>query len=129
MKDESNSLSGAIIGAAIEVHKALGPGLLESVYEECLCRELTMQGIPFQRQVSLPVTYKRVQLDCVYVADIVVADKIILELKAIEQVTALHRAQLLTYLRLSNRWLGLLINFHVPVLIKGIERIVNGDPR
>ena len=129
MKEENNSLSGAIIGAAIEVHKFLGPGLLESVYEECLCREFTLRGLPFQRQVSLPVTYKDVELDCGYVPDIVVNDKIILELKAIEQVTALHRAQLLTYLRLSDRWLGLLINFHVPVLINGIERIVNGDPR
>jgi GxxExxY protein len=127
--DQTNELSGKVIGAAIEVHKALGPGLLESAYEECLCDELGLRRIVFQRQVVLPVLYKGVKLDCGYVQDIVVDDRIIVELKAVEQVTALHKAQLLTYLRLSDRWLGLLINFNVPVLINGIERIVNGAPR
>jgi GxxExxY protein len=127
--DETSELSGKVIGAAIEVHKALGPGLLESAYEECLCHELGLRRIVFQRQVVLPVLYKGVKLDCRYVQDIVVDDRIIVELKAVEQVTTLHKAQLLTYLRLSDRWLGLLINFNVPVLINGIERIVNGAPR
>jgi GxxExxY protein len=124
-----NDLSGSIIAAAIEVHKALGPGLLESAYAACLCRELKIQNIFFQTEVPLPVKYKGVELNCGYIQDIVVDDRITLELKAVEQVTSLHKAQLLTYLRLSDRWLGLLINFNVPVLVHGIERIVNGDPR
>lgn len=129
MKDEINKSSEAIIGAAIEVHKALGPGLLESAYEECLCREFEIRGIAFQRQVPLPIVFKGVKLDCGYVQDVVIGDRVILELKAVEHVTPLHKAQLLTYLRLSDRWLGLLINFNVPVLVNGIERIVNGAPR
>ena len=124
-----NELSGSIIGASIEVHRTLGPGLLESVYEECLCRELTLKAISFKRQVPLPVAYKGVDLNCGYLQDIVVDDAVIVELKSVEHVSRLHKAQLLTYLRLSDRWLGLLINFNVPVLTEGVERIVNGEPR
>ena len=129
MPSDTDRLSGIIIGAAIEVHRALGPGLLESAYEECLCWEFKAKSIPIERQVPLPIVYKGVHLDCGYVQDIVVDNKIIVELKAVEQVSKLHRAQLLSYLRLSNRWLGLLINFNVPLLTNGIERIVNGNPK
>ena len=129
MERDTNQLSGEVIGAAIEVHKILGPGLLESVYEECLCRELSLCGISYERQVKLPVMYKGTQLDCKYIQDIVVEDLIIVELKAVDVVSALHRAQLLSYLRLADRWLGLLINFNVSVLSKGVERIVNGPKR
>lgn len=122
---KSDELSGQIIGAAIEVHKSLGPGLLESAYEECLCRELDLIGLSFKRQKSLPVKYKGLDLDCGYRLDIVVEELVILELKAVEMLTPLHEAQLLTYLRLSGLWLGLLINFNVPILKDGIRRIVN----
>ncbi len=117
--------TGKIIGAAIEVHKALGPGLLESAYEQCLCRELALQEIPFQRQVDLPVEYKDVRLDCGYKMDIVVDDSIIVELKSVDKLLPIHEAQLLTYLKLSHRQIGLLINFNTPVLKDGIKRIVN----
>ena len=124
-----DQLSGRIIGAAIEVHKALGPGLLESAYEQCLCRELSLQGIPYERQVALPVEYKGASLDCGYRLDLVVNEKIIVELKAVSTITDLHRAQLLTYLRLYDCWLGLIINFNTSVLRDGITRLVDGDPR
>jgi len=117
-------LTQQIIAAAIEVHKGLGPGLLESAYEECLCHELSMRGLRFQRQVSLPVSYKGVKLDCGYRLDLVVEDKVILELKSVEQVTPLHEAQLLTYLRLSGKKVGLLLNFNTPVMKDGIIRLV-----
>ncbi len=120
-----NELTGEAIGAAIEVHKALGPGLLESVYEECLCKELELRGIPFVRQKELPVEYKGVKLDCGYRLDVVVADELIVELKACENLEPIHEAQLLTYLRLTGIHVGLLINFNVPVLKKGIKRLVN----
>jgi GxxExxY protein len=106
------------------VHRALGPGLLESAYEECLCHELGLRGLPFGRQVKLPVTYKGVALDCGYQLDLVVADKVVLELKAVERLAAVHEAQLLTYLRLSQIRVGLLINFNVKVLKDGIVRKV-----
>src|SRR5204862_8150614 len=109
----ANELSRVVIGAAIEVHRALGPGLLESAYEACLCRELTLREIPFQKQVPLPVVYKGLELDCSYKIDIKVADLVIVELKSVEAIDPIHEAQLLTYLRLSNLWLGLLINFNV----------------
>ncbi len=126
-KTISDDLSFRIIGAAIEVHKALGPGLLESAYEQCLCRELSIRGIPFERQVPLPVEYKGTKLDCGYKLDLLVAELVIVELKAVEKLAPIHTAQLLTYLRLSGLWLGLLINFHVPLLTDGgIERLVNG---
>jgi GxxExxY protein len=121
-----NDLTKAIIGAAIEVHRALGPGLLESAYEECLCEELKLRGIPFERQKPLPVTYKGRQLDCGYRLDLLVADAVVLELKAIEVFAPIHDAQLLTYLRLGGWKVGLLINFNVPVLREGIRRKVLG---
>ncbi len=120
-----NELTGAVIGAAIEVHKALGPGLLESAYEECLCRELQERKISFVRQKSLPVTYKGVKLDCGYRLDVVVEDAIVLEVKACSEIEEIHRAQLLTYLKLSGLNVGLLLNFNVPVLKDGIVRMVN----
>ena len=125
MKEE-DKLSKEIIGAAIEVHRYLGPGLLESAYEECLCRELAIREITFERQKPLAVSYKGVKLDCGYRLDVVVGGLIILELKAVDQVESIHEAQLLTYLKLSDLKLGILINFNVPLLKDGIKRIVNG---
>ena len=120
-----NELSSKIIGAAIEVHKALGPGLLESAYEECLCHELSLRGIVFERQKPLPIKYKNKNLNCGYRLDIVVDNSIILELKACETIEQIHKAQLLTYLKLSGLHLGLILNFNVPVMRNGIVRIVN----
>ena len=117
-------LTEAIIGAAIEVHRILGPGLLESAYEECLCHELTLRGLHFRRQVPLPVEYKGVHLDCGYRMDVLVESAVVLELKCEQRTTALDEAQLLTYLRLSGKHVGLLINFHVPALKDGIKRRV-----
>jgi len=117
-------LTSRIIGAAIEVHRELGPGLLESAYEECLCHELHSLGIQFKRQVSLPVKYKTVQLDCGYRADVIIEDRIVAELKSIDQITDLHKAQLLTYLRKSGIKVGLLLNFNVEVLKNGLVRLV-----
>ena len=117
-------LTHEIRGAAIEVHRELGPGLLESAYEECLCRELSLRGVTFRRQVSLPVTYKGIKLDCGYKLDIVVEEKIVLELKSVEQTTPLHEAQLLTYLRLSGKKVGLLMNFNTVLMKDGIKRMV-----
>jgi GxxExxY protein len=114
-----------VIGACIEIHKQLGPGLLESAYEECLCYELSNLGIAFERQRPLPVHYKSVLLDCGYRLDLVVDNRIILELKTVENLLPIHEAQLLTYLKLSGLTLGLLINFNVPVLKNGIKRIAN----
>lgn len=121
-----NELSNKVIGMLIEIHRALGPGLLESAYEECLCFELAHAGIPFKRQVSLPVVYKDIRLDCGYRIDILVDDCLILELKAVEKLLPIHDAQLLTYLKLSGKRLGLLVNFNVPVVKDGIKRIANG---
>lgn len=120
-----NVLTEAIIGGAIEVHQALGPGLLESAYEQCLCHELSLRGISFRRQVELPVQYKGVKLDCGYRIDILVEDLVIVELKAVEKLLAVHEAQLLTYLRLYNRSVGLLINFNVSLLKNGLKRLVH----
>lgn len=120
-----NGLTEEIIGAAIEVHRALGPGLLESAYEECLAHELTLANISFERQVALPVNYKGVQLDCGYRLDFVVEETVVLELKAIDVLQPIHEAQLLTYLKLGGWPIGLLINFNVPVLKKGIKRMVH----
>jgi GxxExxY protein len=121
-----NQLSNHIIGAAIEVHKTLGPGLLESTYEKCLCQELKLRGINFANQVPLPVVYKGKKLDCGYPMDLVVGDAGILELKSCEKIEPIHHAQLLTYLKLSGFTLGLILNFNVPVMRDGIRRIVNG---
>ena len=117
-------LTEAIIGAAIEVHRALGPGLLESAYEQCLCHELSLQGMEFRRQVELPVRYKAVQLDCGYRIDVLVEDRVVVELKAVERLLPIHEAQLMTYLKLSGHSVGLLLNFQVPVLKDGLKRIV-----
>lgn len=119
-----NEITESVIGAAIEVHKALGPGLLESAYEECLCHELSLRGLSFRRQVDLPVSYKGVKLDCGYRMDMLVDDSVILELKTVEKILRIHQAQLLTYLKLYGRSVGLLINFNVPVLKEGIKRMV-----
>jgi len=125
-KERVNLLSNRIIGAAIEVHKALGPGLLESTYEACLYHELNLQGIQIQRQVPLPIKYKGLELEIGYRLDLLIEDLIIVELKAVERIEPIHEAQLMTYLRLTGLWLGLLLNFNVPVLRHGIKRIVLG---
>ncbi len=121
---EYQELTRSIIGAAIEVHKVLGPGLLESAYEECLCYELRLRDLSFARQVDLPIVYKGLRLDCGYRMDLVVNDVVLLELKAVEQLLPIHEAQLLTYLKLSSIKIGLLINFNVPVLKQGVVRRV-----
>jgi GxxExxY protein len=113
-----------IIGAAIEVHKSIGPGLLESAYEECLAHEMRIRGLNFQRQVPLPVAYKGVTLDCGYRLDFVVETVVVVELKAVESLQPIHEAQVLTYLKLGGWTVGLLINFNVPVLRDGIKRVV-----
>ena len=122
----SRSRTHDIVGAAIEVHRRLGPGLLESAYQTCLCRELLIRGIGFQSQVPLLVQYRGLLLDCGYRLDIVVNDSIIIEVKAVRKVLPIHRAQVLTYLRLTKYRLGLLINFNVEVLRSGVYRIING---
>ena len=113
-----------IIGAAMRVHRILGPALLESIYEACLCHELRRSEIPFARQVRLPVRYDNVTLDCGYVADIIVCSTVLLELKSVERILPLHEAQLLTYLRLTDCRVGLLINFNTVSLTDGIKRYV-----
>ena len=115
-------LTGKIVGAAIEVHRELGPGLLESAYETSLCHELTQQSIPFQRQMDLPLNYKGVALDCGYRIDIMVADLVILELKSVEHVLPVHEAQLLTYLKLTRKKIGFILNFHSATMKEGITR-------
>ncbi len=123
--NEEDRLSKEIIGAAIEVHRHLGPGLLESAYEECLCKELEIRDIVFVRQKPLAVVYKGITLDCGYKLDIIVEGKVILELKSVNKIESIHDAQLLTYLKLADLKLGILINFNVPILKEGIKRIVN----
>ena len=115
-------LTREIIGGAIEVHRALGPGLLESVYEECLAHELMERGLKVARQVPLPVVFKGKRLDCGYRMDLIVNELVILEIKAIERVLPVHEAQLLSYLKLSGKKVGLLLNFHVPYMRDGIVR-------
>lgn len=121
-----NQTTETIIGAAIEVHKHLGPGLLESAYEECLCHELSLRNIPFQKQVPLPVVYKGTKLDCGYRVDLLVKDEVVVELKAIESILPIHEAQALTYMRLGSWKVGLIINFNTPIVVKGIKRLVLG---
>jgi GxxExxY protein len=119
-----DSLTESVIGFAIEVHRTLGPGLLESAYQECLCYELKANGIAFGRQVALPVIYKTVKLDCGYRMDLVVGGQLVVELKTVEKILPIHEAQLLTYLRLSGIRTGLLLNFNTAVLKNGIKRMV-----
>ena len=119
-----NDITHAIIGAAIEVHKHLGPGLLESAYEECLLHELRIRNMRVERQKGLPVVYKEVKLDCGYRLDLLVEGKIILELKSVEGLAPIHEAIILTYLRLSGHKIGLLINFNVTVLKDGVRRFI-----
>ena len=120
-----NQITQKIIGAAIEVHRHLGPGLLESTYEECLAKELELTNLSFQRQRALPVVYKDLQLDCAYRVDFFIANQIVVELKSVDEIHPIHIAQLLTYLRLMDKQVGLLINFNVPILREGIRRVVN----
>jgi GxxExxY protein len=122
MKD--SDLTHAIIGAAIEIHRNLGPGLLEAVYEECLARELTLLDIPFERQKPIPLVYKDLKLECGYRLHFFVARRVVVEIKSIEALAPIHESVMLTYLRLSGCSLGLLINFHVPVLQDGIRRYI-----
>ncbi len=118
-------LSQKVIGAAIEVHRALGPGLLESAYEVCLCLELTKAGVTFKRQVEMPVSYKGKRIDCGYRADLIIEGTLLVELKSVDRLLPIHQAQLLTYLKLSGIRTGLLINFNSKVLKDGIKRLVN----
>ncbi len=120
---QRDSLTEEIIGAAIEVHRAIGPGLLESAYQECLCVELGLRNLRFVSQLELPVEYKGLRVDAGYRLDLVVADSVVVELKAVERLLPLHEAQLLTYLRLGGYPIGLLLNFNVPVLKDGIRRM------
>jgi len=123
---EINEISGAIIKAAIEVHRHLGPGLLESAYEACLCQELKLNGISVERQLDLPVEYKGIKLNCGYRMDLVVEKQVIVEVKAVEKILPIFEAQVLTYLKLTGLKLGLLINFNSPVVSRSIRRIVLG---
>jgi GxxExxY protein len=122
---EHNELSGKIIGAAVEVHKHLGPGLLEGVYRDCLVHELRMRQLKLEREINLPLRYKGIAFDTAYRADLVVEKSLIVELKAIDQLLPLHTAQLLSYLRMSGLKLGLLINFNATKLVDGVRRVVN----
>jgi GxxExxY protein len=121
---DENPLSKEIIGAAIEVHRQLGPGLLESAYEECLAYELSQRDIPFERQKPVPVSYKDVQLDCGFRLDLLVGGLVVVELKAVDKLVPIHQAQMLTYLKLTGCKLGLLLNFNVLKLRDGIKRVV-----
>jgi len=127
-KDRLDLITRRIIGAAIEVHRRLGPGLLESAYETCLAFELRLLGFRVDQQKPLPIVYKDVELDCGYRLDLVVEDAVVVEVKAVERLAPIHDAQLLSYLRLSEKRVGLLINFHVRVLKSGLKRIVNDFP-
>jgi GxxExxY protein len=120
----SEALTEAIIGAAIEVHSQLGPGLLESIYEECMRRELQIRDVPFKAQVEIPIIYKGQETSGIYRIDLIVADEVVVELKSVERLLSVHQAQLLTYLKLTGKRVGLLINFNVPVLHRGIIRRV-----
>jgi GxxExxY protein len=122
-KEESGSLTGKIIGAAIEIHRALGPGLLESAYETCLIYELRLRKLRVEHQKSMPVYYKDVILDCGYRVDLVIEDQVIVEIKSVNSLAPIHEAQLLSYLKLSHYKIGLLINFNVTILKEGIRRL------
>lgn len=121
---EHETLTNDVLAAAIEVHKHLGPGLLESCYEQCLCHELALRGIPFQRQVECPVEYKGLKLECGFRIDILVNGEVILELKSVEKFHPIHEAQLITYMRLGHKKVGILLNFNARLLKDGIMRRV-----
>ena len=123
-----NRVTEAVIGAGIEVHRTLGPGLLESAYEECLCRELDLPGVSFERQKALPVSYKGLRLESGYRLDLLVERQVVVEIKAVDAIHNIHTAQLLTCLKLGGWQVGLLVNFNVPVLKDGIRRIANRAP-
>jgi GxxExxY protein len=120
-----NKTTEAVIGAAIEVHRHLGPGLLESAYEACLCEELSLRKIPFKRQVDLPIVYKSRNLDVGYRVDVLVNDEVVVELKTVESILSIHEAQTLSYMRLGGWQVGLILNFNVTVLKNGIKRLVH----
>jgi GxxExxY protein len=124
---ELNNLTQRVIGLCIEVHRELGPGLLESAYEEALAFELTQAGVSFKRQLETPLRYKGVSLNCGFRLDFLIEEKLILELKAVNELLPVHHAQLLTYLKLDRRSLGLLVNFNVPALKDGVRRIASGE--
>jgi GxxExxY protein len=128
MKEEINKLTERIIGAAIEVHRVLGPGLLESTYEACLVYELMQAGFVVEKQKELPVVYKGVRIDCGYRLDVVVENLVIVELKSVERLERIHEAQVMSYLKLSGKHVGLLINFNVLQLVQGLKRIVMNLP-
>jgi GxxExxY protein len=125
---EGAEITREVIGAAIEVHRALGSGLLESAYEQCLCRELSLRHVPYLRQVALPLEYKGLKLDCSYRLDLLVASCVVVEVKAILALEPVHTAQLLTYMKLGCWPLGLLINFNVPLLRNGVRRMILSAP-
>ena len=125
LKEEREKLVVQVIGAAIEVHRFLGPGLLENSYELCLCKELELRGLKYERQRKLPIYYKGLEIEEAYRLDIIVENELILELKSVTEVNPICRYQLLTYLKLSNKKLGLLINFNVKLLKEGIMRVIN----
>ena len=125
IKVKAHRLSRTIVDAALDVHKILGPGLLESAYEAALERELQLRGLAVARQVPLPLNYKGVTLETAYRIDLLVDNLVVIEIKAVERLEKIHEAQLLSYLKLSSRWLGLLLNFNVPLLKQGIKRMVN----
>lgn len=124
---EYNKLTEKVIAAAIDVHRELGPGLLESVYQHCLCEELRIRGISFVPQAKLPIIYKENLLEKSFRIDILIEDKLVVELKAVEIILPVHEVQLVTYLKLSGHKLGLLINFNEPILKQGIRRRINGE--
>ncbi len=126
--DQLNAITEQISGAAMEVHRVLSPGLLESAYEACLVFELRERGLRVEQQKALPIKYKEVKLDCGYRLDMVVADSVIFEIKVVEKLTSVHEAQLLSYLKLANCRVGLLLNFHCTMLKHGIRRLVNNFP-
>ena len=123
---QANEITEAVIGAAIEVHRAIGPGLLESAYVQCLCYELNLRKLPFLLELPVPISYKGLKLDCGYRVDLLVAETVVVEVKAVERIAPVHEAQLLTYLRLGGWKVGLLINFNVSLLRDGIVRRVPG---
>jgi len=125
---EVNEITEAVIGSAIEVHRTLGPGLMESAYEECLARELVVRGMSIERQRAVPIESKGIRLDCGYRIDVLVERQVVVEIKAVETLLHVHEAQLLTYLRLGGWTVGLLLNFNVRALRQGIRRIVHGFP-